>query len=139
MKKLYIIAPNIKTGGGKELLEYLIEYIEENYSDINVTVYLDVSMINIQSCKNIKVIHLNSKFQKIALFSKQFQHVLYFGNLPPLRKAKNAIVYFHNPYLLMGLKKLSKTTISFFLKYFFEEIGYKTEIHHSFIFCSPFC
>ena len=31
MKAINIIAPNIKSGGGKELLEYLLEYIDDNY------------------------------------------------------------------------------------------------------------
>ena len=104
MKIINIIAPNIKSGGGKELLEYLLEYIDNNYPDILLNVYVDISS-NIQRTRARNVIVMTSELSKVILFFKKFENVIYFGNLPPLRKSKNSLIYFHNTYLLMNLKK----------------------------------
>lgn len=114
---LNIIAPNIKNGGGKELLEYLLEHLQEKYQDVLITVYLDSSMQHIKESKFRKVVFLDNSFEKIKLFFKKTENTLYFGNLPPLRKSNNSIVYFHNLYLVMHLNKLAKTSAKFFLKY----------------------
>lgn len=116
-----IIAPNIKNGGGLELLLYLIEYIKTTYPNLKCRVYVDNSFQMIQSNKNIEIIHMKSSFQKIKLFSKKIDNALYFGNLPPLVRTENSIVYFHNPYLLVPLKKLMKTSIKFFIKYLLQQ------------------
>ncbi len=121
LQEITIIAPNIKVGGGKELLIYLLQYIDQNYIDIKTTVYVDSSMHMIQNSKNIKVVYLSSKFEKIKLFSNSFKNVLYFGNLPPLRKAQNSIVYFHNTYLIMNFSVLFKKGYLFFIKYLLQQ------------------
>lgn len=121
-----IIAPNIKMGGGLELLLYLYEYVEQNYSEYNFTFYIDDSLESqMYSKNNIEVISIKSSFKKIKLFSKRFANTLYFGNLPPLAKSKNSIVYFHNPYLLMDKKELLKTSFKFFLKYSLQQLYIK--------------
>jgi len=120
-----IIAPNIKNGGGKELLEYLLEHLDQMYKEIMVTVYIDKSLSYIQNTKNRKVIVLESAFEKISLFMKKIDNALYFGNLPPLLKSKNSVVYFHNLYLLMNLKTLSASSLKFFIKYFLQQIYIK--------------
>jgi glycosyltransferase involved in cell wall biosynthesis len=112
MKAINIIAPNIKSGGGKELLEYLLEYIDDNHKDIAVNVYVDAS-VNIQRTAMRNVIVMTSEFGKIILFFKRFENAVYFGNLPPIRKSKNSIIYFHNTYLLMNLKKIFSSNIKF--------------------------
>lgn len=117
-----IVAPNIKSGGGLELLLYLIEYIKINFQNLKCTVYVDDSIQIIQSDKNVEVIHFKSSFGKIRLFSKKIDNSIYFGNLPPLVKSKNSIVYFHNTYLLMPFEKLMKTSIKLFIKYFLQQI-----------------
>ena len=115
MKVINIIAPNIKSGGGKQLLEYLLEYINDNYLDVSVNVYVDTSL-NIQSNHLLNVIIVTSEVRKIILFFKKFENVIYFGNLPPLRKSKNSLVYFHNAYLLMNLKKIFSSNNKFLYK-----------------------
>ena len=115
MKVINIIAPNIKSGGGKELLEYLLEYIDENYVDIKVNVYVDISS-NIENKQKRNVIVMTSKLSKIILFFKLFENAIYFGNLPPIRKSKNSLVYFHNTYLLMSLRKMFSTNSEFINK-----------------------
>ncbi len=122
MHKIYIIAPNIKNGGGLELLLYLVEYIKSEYKNIKCVVYVDSSLQMIQSNSNVTIIHMTSKIEKIKLFSKKINNSLYFGNLPPLVKSKNSVVYFHNQYLLMPLEKLIKTSVKFFVKYFLQQL-----------------
>ena len=104
MKIVNIIAPNIKTGGGKELLRYLLKYIDDNYVDVFVNVYVDVTS-DIKKSDNRNVIVMTSALSKVLLFFKYFENTIYFGNLPPIRKSKNSLVYFHNTYLLMSIKK----------------------------------
>lgn len=120
-----IIAPNIKNGGGLELLLYLVEYIKSEYKNIECVVYVDSSLKMIQSSSNVTVIHMASKIGKIKLFYKKLNNSLYFGNLPPLVKSENSVVYFHNLYLLMPFEKLMKTSIKFFIKYFLQQLYIK--------------
>ncbi len=128
--KINIIAPNIKSGGAKELLEYLIEYINFNYPSIYLTVYLDVSLKKIPKLNNVNYVYMKKVIEKIYLFNKQINNAIYFGNLPPLRKCENSMVYFHNPYLLMPFKKLKKEPFKFIIKYFLQQIYIKKFIHN---------
>jgi len=132
-KIITIIAPNIKNGGGKELLLYLLDYLEENYTEIKVIVYLDSSLSDISEMPNRQIILLSSPIEKIQLFYKKIDNALYFGNLPPLRKANNTMVYFHNPYLLMGIQELYSKSISLFLKYSLQQFYIKHFIKNAHI------
>lgn len=87
MHNVNIIAPNIKkTGGGKELLEYLLEHLCKHYGDVQVTVYLDSSMQHIEESKSLKVVFLDNPFTKIQLFYKKMDNSLYFEIYHPLPK-----------------------------------------------------
>ena len=116
LNNITIVAPNIKNGGGLELLLCLIEHIKVSYPNIRCIVYVDSSIQMIKPYKNLEIIYMHNSFEKIKLFSKKIDNVLYFGNLPPLVKSENSVVYFHNPYLLMPFEKLMKTYIRFFIK-----------------------
>jgi glycosyltransferase involved in cell wall biosynthesis len=120
--KINIIAPNIKNGGGKELLEYLLIHLEKEYKTTQVIVYVDSSLINIDETDNRVVVKFSSVFSKIKLFSKRIDSSIYFGNLPPLVKSSNSIVYFHNPYLIMGIKNLFSQSIRLAFKYSLQQI-----------------
>lgn len=120
-----IIAPNIKNGGGLELLLYLIEHIQSKYPNLKCVVYVDSTLKMIQSNGNVTVFHISSKIEKIKLFYKKLNNALYFGNLPPLVNSENSVVYFHNLYLLMPYKKLIKTSVKFFIKYFLQQLYIK--------------
>jgi len=128
---LNIIAPNIKNGGGKELLEYLLEHLQEKYQDVQVIVYLDSSMQHIKESGSLKTVFLKSSIEKIQLFYKKMDNSLYFGNLPPLRKSHNSMVYFHNLYLLMNAKKLFSLSLKFFIKYTLQQFYIKYFIKNS--------
>lgn len=125
MSNVNIIAPNIKSGGGKELLEYLLEYIAVNYKDLSVKVYLDDSLKEQLKYSNIEMIFLRTSWEKIKLFNEKIDHSLYFGNLPPLRKSSFSVVYLHNTYLLLPLYKLWKASLKFFLKYALQQLYLK--------------
>jgi hypothetical protein len=124
-KMINIIAPNIKSGGGLELLMYLVEYIENKYPNLKNVVYVDDSIQMIQPKKNREVVHIESVKEKIRLFAKPLINALYFGNLPPLVKVKNSIVYFHNPYLLMPFSTLRKSSFKFLIKYSLQQLYIK--------------
>jgi glycosyltransferase involved in cell wall biosynthesis len=121
INQLTIIAPNIRSGGGKELLEYLVEYLSER-TVLEVLVILDNSIATIKSTERVKIVRLDSVIDKIKSFSYKFQNVLYFGNLPPLVKSSLSMVYFHNPYLVMNYSVLKKSSLRLFLKYSLQQI-----------------
>jgi len=119
--KINIIAPNIKNGGGKELLEYLLIHLEKKYKTTQVIVYID-SLININETNNRVVVKLSSTLSKINLFSKRIDNSIYFGNLPPLVKSSNSIVYLHNAYLIMSINNLFSQSVRFIFKYGLQQI-----------------
>ena len=125
ISQINIIAPNIKSGGGKELLEYLLIHLEDAYNDLNVVVYIDSSLINITSTNKRFVVSLSTTFQKVKLFSKKFDNAIYFGNLPPLVKSSNSIVYFHNEHLIMNFQSLLNQSWNFLLKYGLQQLYVK--------------
>jgi len=122
---LSIVAPNIKNGGGKELLEYLLKYIDQKYPYLIVHVYLDSSLMNIKTVNNRKIFLLSSSLGKVFIFGKKINNALYFGNLPPFRKVDNSMVYIHNPYLIMTFSQLWDKSIHFFFKYSMQKIYIK--------------
>ena len=126
--QINIIAPNIKNGGGKELLEYLLIHLEEAYDDLCVVVYIDSSLRNITSTNKRLVVSLSTTFQKVKLFSKQMDNAIYFGNLPPLVRSSNSIVYFHNLYLILDIHGLRNQSWHFFVKYGLQQLYIKTFI-----------
>lgn len=125
MATLSIIASNIKNGGGLELLLYLLEYLEDN-CDEQVIVYVDISLkTKIKNTSKRKVIIQSGFFEKIKLFTKRIENSLYFGNLPPLRRANNSMVYLHNRYLLMSVNVLVTHSARFFIKYLSQQLYIK--------------
>ena len=128
ISKINIIAPNIKNGGGKELLEYLLIHLEDTYNDLKVVAYIDSSLRNITPTNKRVVVSLLTTFQKIKLFSKRLDNAIYFGNLPPLVRSSNSIVYFHNRYLLMDLQSLLNQSRHFLVKYGLQQLYIKTFI-----------
>lgn len=124
MKIIYIVASNIKGGGAEELLYFIINHLSKNYTQIKVKIYAD-PVLKLKSTNNIEIIYQKSKLDKIMLFSKKLENVLYFGNLPPLVKSKNSIVYFHNSFLVMDFNTLLTKGFSLFVKYSLQRIYIK--------------
>lgn len=100
-----IDAVYINNGGGKVLLDYLIEKLED--SDIKVMYLLD-KRIEHESLKvksTNKILYLKASLINRLLFYRKnhasFSHILCFGNLPPFIKTKAEVfTYFHQPLFL---------------------------------------
>lgn len=106
MKHLVIVAPTIKTGGGKELLLYLIEYLQTHYPQTQVELYINKNLKIENSPGNFHIVQISNAMDTLKLYGRHFSNALYFGNLPPYRKTTNSAVYFHNRYLLLPLAEL---------------------------------
>ena len=132
-KAFHIVAQNIKTGGGKELLIYLLDYLSEHHYNLKVIAYLDGSLSDIKNekeTKNIKILLFNSISSKVKVHLKKIDNALYFGNIPPLRRANNTVLYFHNPYLLLSIGNLFKSPPIIFCKYLLQQIYIKIFIRN---------
>lgn len=127
-QQINIIAPNIKAGGGKNLLSYLLFYLEKNYKNVNVIVYIDPLYNDVKPSKKRTVIQVNNIFKKFILFFKKIDNSIYFGNIPPVCKSSNSILYIHNELLTMDYKEIIKHTKSF--KYIFLQIYIKFFINN---------
>ncbi|MBD3844035.1 MAG: glycosyltransferase, partial [Campylobacterales bacterium] len=53
------------------------------------------------------------------------ENSLYFGNLPPLQRVNNSMVYLHNQYLLMSTNVLANSSVRFFIKYLLQQLYIK--------------
>lgn len=129
-KNINIIAPNIKNGGGLELLLYLLDFLEEKY-DFNVVVHLDKSLNKlISTTTKRKAIFYTNNLTKIKLFTKKMENSLYFGNLPPVVESENSVLYIHNSYLTMNFIELFQSSISFLIKYGLQQFYIKLFINN---------
>lgn len=110
---IIIEAFNINSGGAKELLLYLINYVIEN-TNHSISVSLQDSLmideIHKINSERIKIIKVNKVMSLIRLFKKR-EHVIFFGNLPPFVKCNNSILYIHNMYLALSSKELINNNI----------------------------
>ena len=73
-KAFHIVAQNIKTGGGKELLIYLLDYLSEHHYNLKVIAYIDGSLSDIKNekeTKNIKILLFNSISSKVKVHLKK--------------------------------------------------------------------
>jgi glycosyltransferase involved in cell wall biosynthesis len=119
---ILIDALYVNNGGGKILLDYLIEKLEE--TKLSVCYLLDSRVKNkIQQIKNSNIIIFESAslFNRLNFYMKEvksFDSVFCFGNLPPLIKLNIPVyTYFHNPMYLEVPRDFSKwQKILYFLK-----------------------
>lgn len=126
---ILIDALHINDGGGKILLDYLIDNIEK--SNLRVYYLLDGRIRNRHPIINEnKIFYLAANFKNRHCFYKRegfrFSKVLCFGNLPPTIKLKATVyTYFHqklfieipkNLPLKLKLALMVKSKILFFLK-----------------------
>lgn len=120
---ILIDALYINNGGGKVLLDYLIQ--ELNKLDIEIFYLFDKRIENTYYPVNPKSqkCFLESSFTKRKQFylenKDKFSKILCFGNLPPNIKIKNATVYtyFHQPLFLELPKNMPlKDRIKFWIK-----------------------
>ena len=124
MPYILLDALHINNGGGKILLDYLIEKLED--SDLYIYYLLDVRVINnIQPIKKGNKVHYESAsyFNRLKFYNNKkriFELVLCFGNIPPLIRLKVPVyTYFHNPmYLDVPLDFSNFQKILYYIKTF---------------------
>ncbi|MAT79493.1 MAG: hypothetical protein CMD13_01965 [Flavobacteriales bacterium] len=100
-KIISIFGPNIKEGGGKALFFNFIQYFVEKHPNKKIKVFCNKEILNELLILKVdaEYIEINNFFTHIFYLFKKIDNCLYFGNLPPLRKAKNTYLFFHNIYL----------------------------------------
>jgi glycosyltransferase involved in cell wall biosynthesis len=123
--EINIIAPNIKEGGGLELLEYLLIHLEKEYKNVDVLVYIDSSIKNITQTENRTVVPVSGMVKKISLFSKKIDNAIYFGNLPPLVRSFNSVVYCQNSFLIVDFMSLFRQSVFCLFRYGLQQIYIK--------------
>lgn len=119
---LLIDAIYINNGGGKVLLDYLIEEMEK--TNIQIFYLLDDRIKDLYHIKPTnKILYQSSSLKLRYIFYKrhgcEFKKIFVLGNIPPLSKVKDAIVYtyFHNTIYLSVPKDFSFVEK---VKYFFK-------------------
>lgn len=119
---ILIDAIYINNGGGKVLLDYLIDELERTDYKIHYLLDERVRGNHPQIKDGNKINYLKSSLYKRFLFYKNnrfsFSKIFCLGNIPPMIKQKcEIIIYFHNPMLLEVPKEFSRWEQ---VKYFFK-------------------
>lgn len=160
---ILVDALHINNGGGKVLLDYLIESFES--TELKVSYLLDDRVIDdIHKIKSTnEVVFMNATFINRLLFYrtnlKKFKKIFCFGNIPPIFDTGiKTYTYFHNPMYLnvprdfsnfqkiiykfksLILKKCSKNTFKFIVQSEFikKELALKYQLNESKILVLPF-
>ena len=107
-KKIILVdAIYINSGGGKVLLEYLIDYLSKKKIEVfylfDSRLDLDISVKTENSVLNPSESERKNFYKRLN--KKNFHSVLCFGNIPPpIKLDTNVYIYFHNELLLDPLK-----------------------------------
>lgn len=107
-KKIILVdAIYINSGGGKVLLEYLIDYLSKKKIEVfylfDSRLDLDISVKTENSILNPS--ESERKFFYKGINKQDFHSILCFGNIPPpIKLEANVYIYFHNELLLDPLK-----------------------------------
>jgi len=115
-KTVIIESSNTYFGGGYTLLKQLVDKLElrqqytivfleypEIYKTFQGTKYLHVKFI------------ITNRLSTLLRYFKKRERVLFFCNLPPIRKQEKSVLYFHNPNILRTSFSISNN-LSLFLK-----------------------
>lgn len=117
---IHIVASNINTGGALVLLTYLTASFEKVTRNCTLTKYVSFDADNTSSVKNIRIIGI---INKLKILFYRIDNTLYFGNLPPLVKSTNSIVYIHNLNIMGGYTTVWKSG----------DLDIKTKLKYSFL------
>ncbi len=122
IKKINIVAVNIKSGGGLVLLNELISFIKKN-KNYKASIFVDRNFLVPVNSKRIRFIKFHSYLNKLEIFFKSLNNVIYFGNIPPINPfGKSRVLYFHNTFYCQSSFTLIKR-LQF--KYLFHKIYIK--------------
>lgn len=96
-----IYAQNVNIGGAKILLQTLVQRLLSAHPELRVRVLLaDSQDLDVDDSRITKEI-LRGPWPKVRAMWRREENVLYFGNLPPLRRAKDSLLYVHNLYITL--------------------------------------
>jgi len=131
MKKIFLHAPNINSGGGLVLLKDLIKNLNKN--KVIYTISLDSRLVNEKFTRNIK----NKKFVYPSLKSRIFfdlylikiknnySKFIFFGNLGPLFfKCKNSYLFVQNRFLIDNRSYLKELNLKNMMRIIFERFWF---------------
>ena len=120
VREIVVYAQNVNIGGAKILLQTLVEGLLEAYPDTRVRVLLGNSGdLEVDHPRLIAEI-LPGTWARIRAMWRREDNVFYFGNLPPMRRATNSLLYVHNLYMTLPPGELlrdSSVGIGYKLKY----------------------
>ncbi|WP_330961894.1 glycosyltransferase [Photobacterium sp. 53610] len=97
--KIAISAVNVNTGGALVLLNELLSELTKKHIIVDLYIHEKLDLNKIYLSNNVMVKKRRNLFFSLLIFQK-YERVLFFGNLPPLNKVKNSILYIHNAYLV---------------------------------------
>ncbi|MEZ8287560.1 glycosyltransferase [Vibrio splendidus] len=111
-----IIATNINTGGALVLLNELLFKLSLFGHHVDLYIHKRLDQKLLVEHDNISITTHGSLLYSLCI-KYECDRVLFFGNLPPIRKNNNSYVYIHNAYLVKGencaVKIVSKNGIKF--------------------------
>ncbi len=131
---ILIDASNISLGGGKVLLEYLIQHLEAKGIETNVIWKQTLYTSNQENYKHIRFHHCSGPLTRHKTLKQSLQEfhpqtLLCFGNYPPSFKPRiKTITYFHNPYLLQNpIYHIATDPLLFLRKSYLQYCLYNTD------------
>jgi len=122
---IIIEASHISFGGGLELLKLIINHLEEK--QIEAHVYLGYPKVfDLFTRKNLSFVKFEqtTNLNTIVRYFKRRNGVLFFCNLPPFRKNRFSVTYFHNVLLLKKSDSLKITPLHIKLRLYYYWVKY---------------
>lgn len=107
-----IFAWNVNTGGAAVLLDRLAAKARESYPE--VVVYADPKNPS-PYLRSIGARYVSNRLAALQLGEPEAVN-LYFGNIPPLKRTLNSILYVHSPYVVKGICDLVNEPLGFRFK-----------------------
>lgn len=112
---LNIYAWNVNTGGGAVLLDRLAETAQQCFDEVRV--YADPKNPS-PYLRNIGAEYVSDRWSALVLGEPGARNI-YFGNVPPLKRTPNSVLYVHSPYVAQSIFELlsSRLALGFKLKH----------------------
>ncbi|MUK39999.1 glycosyltransferase [Aliivibrio fischeri] len=114
--RIAIHAVNINTGGALVLLNEMLEKFHSFGGMVDLYISSKVELKVYKVFNNTKVIKCRSLIRSLYL-KREYDRVVFFGNLPPLNNVNNSYLYIHNAYLASD-NKIHNASFGFKVKIF---------------------
>lgn len=109
---LSIYAWNVNTGGGAVLLDRLARTARERYSEVRV--FADPRNPS-PYLRKIGARYVSGRLEALTMGEAGARNI-YFGNVPPLRRVPNSLLYVHSPYVVKTVGELLTSKLETRLK-----------------------